>query len=138
MILDKELCFADEQAITTDANSEHVLDLSVARNIGKGEPMAAVVFITTDFDTTEEDGTLDISVITDDNVNMSSETIIASAPQLAEAALVAGREPIVIPIPSFYTAERYLALDFNVGSHTFTAGKVDAYLVPLSFLQTNK
>ena len=62
MILDKELCFADDQAITTDAKSEHVLDLSVARNIGKGEPMAAVIFVKETFETATDNGTLDISV----------------------------------------------------------------------------
>jgi hypothetical protein len=137
MILDKELCFADDQAITTDAKSEHVLDLSVARNIGKGEPMAAVIFVKETFETATDNGTLDISVITDEASNMAGGTKIASAPQLAEAALLKGRDPIVIHIPSFYTAERYMALDFDVGTAAFTAGKVDAYLVPLSFLQTN-
>jgi len=138
MILDKKLCFADAQSITTDANSEHVIDTSVAREIGKGEPMAAVIFVTTTFGTASGDTTLDISVITDDNNSMSSETIVASAPQLSKSELTAGRDPIIIPIPPFAGLKRYLALDFNVGSTAFNAGAVDAYLVPLNSIQTNK
>lgn len=137
MILDNASAFCTAQSITTDANSESYIDLKSARNIGKGEPMAAVIFVTTTFDTTEEDGTLDISVITDDNSSFNSETIIASALQCSEASLTAGRNPIVIPIPTFYTAERYMALDFNVGSHAFTAGVVDAYLMRMCDIQTN-
>ncbi len=138
MIIDAKLAFSTAQDITTDTNSESYIDLAAARNIGAGEPMAAVIFVTTTFDTDEEDGTLDISVITDDETSFGSETIIASAPQLTEENLTAGRDPIVIPLPPLYTAERYLALDYNVGNHAFKAGKVDAYLMRMCDIQTNQ
>ncbi len=138
MILDTALAFSTAQDLTADAASESYLDLSVARNIGKGEPMAAVVFVSTTLDTAAEGGTLDVTVQTDDNTGFNSPTTIATAPQRAESTLAAGCNPIVIPIPTFYTAEQYMRLYYNVNNaDAFTSGAVEPSLMRLSDIQSN-
>ena len=42
MILDKENLFSDDQALTTTAVSENVIDTGAAKDVGPGEPLRVV------------------------------------------------------------------------------------------------
>jgi len=66
MILDSQLKFSDSQAVTADAVGTNVVDLSVARSIGSGEPMAVmfVVEVAADQTTGDEDYTFDVEYAT--------------------------------------------------------------------------
>ena len=66
MILDSQQKFSDSQAVTTDAVGTNVIDLSAARSIGSGEPMAVmfVVEVAADQTTGDEDYTFDVEYAT--------------------------------------------------------------------------
>jgi hypothetical protein len=124
MILDKQLVLSDAAAITTDAYSD-VMDQVVA---GRADPpLTLILRVVTAFDTAEEDGTLDITIETDDNESFTSATTVHTIAQLAEATLVAGYLIAHIALP--HNLERYMRIKYNVGTHAFTAGAIDAYLV---------
>lgn len=138
MILDDKLCLSDAQEVTADAGSTNYIDLLAASNIGKGEPLVVMFTVDTTFDTGSEGGTLDITLQTDDNTSFTSATTIATATQIAEATLVAGMTPVVLPIPTFYTGERYFRAYYNVNnSDPFTAGKINAYVMRAADVQDN-
>ena len=52
MILDSQLNFSDSQAVTASAVGTNVIDLSVDRSIGSGEPMAVMFVVEVDADAT--------------------------------------------------------------------------------------
>ena len=66
MILDSQTKFSDSQAVTDSAVGTNVIDLSVARSIGSGEPMAVmfVVEVAADQTSGDEDYTFDVEYAT--------------------------------------------------------------------------
>lgn len=126
MFVDSQLMFSDAQALTTTAVSTNIIDLSVDRNIGKGEPMAIVLTFGVDSGGTSP--TLQVVLQTDNDVAFGSLTTIASSAVVLDA--VAG-DSIVLPIG--YSNERYLRLSYVTGGTTPTA-TVDAYLQPMSMI----
>lgn len=139
MIIDKENKLADAQALTATAASENYIDASVARDIGKGEPLALVVSVTTELDSAGDTATLDIKVEADSVTNFASPTTLVQSAQIAEASCVAGAQ-FVLPIPPemIGASDRYLRAYFTVGTENFTSGNIDAVIMPLSMVQTNK
>lgn len=126
MFVDSQLMFSDAQALTTTAVSTNDIDLSSDRNIGKGEPMAVVVTFGADSGGTSP--TLQVELLTDNDVAFGSATTLASSAVVLSAK--AG-DSIVLPIG--YENERYLRLNYVTGGTTPTA-TVDAYLQPMSMI----
>ena len=62
MYLDSQLQFSDTQTVVATAVATNVLDLSVDRSIGNGEPMAVLFIIESDAVQTgsDEDYTFDV------------------------------------------------------------------------------
>lgn len=129
MILDAHNMLSDAQAVTADATSANVIDLSQGKNLGDGEPMAILLCVDVAADATTGDETYEFEVHTDDNAAMSSSTELV-AKTIAAAALTAGSKH-VIPIPPGAVFERYLALKYDVGGTTPTI-TASAYLVPMA------
>ena len=77
MILDTLLEFSDAQALTATADSTTVVDLSVDRDIGKGEAMALVINVVVAADVADADETYEFQLESDDNASMTSSTIVA-------------------------------------------------------------
>lgn len=127
MIVDKQLELDDAAALTSTRVSTNAIDLTTVRDIGKGKPLYAVVTVDTALDSTEEDAVLSISVITDDDAALGSPTTKLTWPNIAEASLGAGVNPIIIPIP-YGIGERYLGLNYAVSVHNFTTGNISAFI----------
>jgi len=117
------------QAISVDAYSTNVIDLTQARKIGIGEPLGIGLFIEVAADFTTGNETYTFEIHTDDNAAMSSGTKIFEVTYTA-AELTAGAFKY-LPLPQDKTYERYLALYYNVGGTTPTV-TVSAYLGPRS------
>ena len=117
MYVDALLQFSDAQALTADAPSTNVIDLSVARDIGVGRDLYVVVNVVADLT-----GTLQVNVETDDNDAFSSATVSADIGSLPAAA-VAGTVLLYKLSPAVMN-ERYIRLDLN----GVTAGSVDAFM----------
>lgn len=132
MIMDKELVFSSQQAVTTDGVSDDVIDTVVA---GRAfEELFLEVVVDVAFDTTEEDGTLDITLQTDDAEAFGTAVTLLTIAQQAEAALTAGKVVFRGRIPA--GAKRYLRMNYEVGAHAFTTGKISAHLVQVPQLHT--
>jgi hypothetical protein len=145
MFLDAYLQFSDSQAITADAVGTNVIDLSTARSIGNGEPMAVVfvVEVAADQTTGDEDYTFEVEYASNAAQSTGRQLIgrrvfesgTPTAPAQDADLLVAGFK-FAIPIPPTVVGEdeRYLGVRYDVTGTTPTI-TVSAYLMPLSMVE---
>lgn len=130
MITDANLTLSASQAVTATAFSTNTLDLGVARDIGVGEELNIYVNVEV---TAAAAGaaTVNFQIVTSANPNLSTPTIIGQTDAIPKANLVAG-SAIQIPIPvSFINSlgQRYLGLQYTVGTGPLTAGTFSAGIV---------
>lgn len=139
MIMDAQNRPSNAQAITTGTQvSTDSIDLLTAQdNPGRsGQPMRAVALVAA----TLTGGTsVQAQLISSANANLSSPTVLASGPVVAEAAAVAGKVLLDVPLPDI--GERYLGFQYvNVGTHgagSVTAGIVGGTDRPSSLIPMN-
>jgi len=144
MYLDSQLQFSDTQTVTATAVATNVLDLSVDRSIGNGEPMAVLFIIESAAVQTggDEDYTFDVEYASNAAQSTGRQRIgqrifesgTPGAPAQNADLLVAGFT-FSIPIPPTKLTESEIFL----GVRYTTAGAaadvdVSAYLVPLSMI----
>ena len=130
MYVDKLLQFSDAQALTATAVSTNVIPLSSDRDIGIGEPMAAVVFITTAADYTAGNETYQFTLQTATDAAFTSAVTVVASGVINGDDLPLGKK-IVLPIG--HANLRFLRVNYTLGGTTPTA-TVDAYLSPLKFI----
>ena len=147
MILDALLQFSDSQAVTADAVGTNVIDLSVNRSIGNGEPMAVVfvVEVAADQTTGDEDYTFDVEYATDAAQTTGRQLIgrrvfesgTPGAPAQDADLLVAGFK-VVIPVPPTQLSEsaRYFGIRYDVTGTTPTI-TCSAFLTPLNMVESS-
>jgi len=145
MMLDKQLQFADSQALTSTALLTNVIDMgAVDKNDFVGEPMAVVfnVEVAADQTTGDEDYTFVVesasdAAITTDRKELARRKFESGTPDApAENAdlLVAGFVfAIVLPPGGLSEVERYLAVRYT-GAGTSPTITLSAHLVPLKFV----
>ncbi len=149
MIIDNNLLFSDAQALTTTgAVATNVIDLSVARSIGAGEPMAVVfvVDVTADQTTGDEDYTFDVEFATNAGQTTGRQLIgrrvfesgTPTAPAQDADLLVAGYM-FAIPIPSVSSSEDelYLGVRYTLAGTTPTI-TCTSFLLPMSMIDSHK
>jgi len=148
MYVDAQLQFSDAQAVTTDAVGTNVIDLTVDRSIGNGEPMAVVfvIDVAADQTTGDEDYTFDVEYASNAAQTTGRQLIgrrvfesgTPTAPAQDADLLVAGFT-FAIPIPptNLSESERYLGIRYDTTGTTPTI-TVTAYLAPLSAIQIGK
>lgn len=124
MITDKNLTLASDQALTATAASEDVIDLTIDRDIGVGEPLWLVLVVKVAAGGTSP--TMALSVETDDNSGFSSASTIITFPTLAAADMALGA---VHAYPFPLANERYVRGKFTLGGTSPTV-TVDLYLTP--------
>lgn len=144
MYIDAELQFSDAQAVTTDAVGTNVIDLSLDRSIGNGEPMAVVFAITTDADQTTGDEDYTFQVEYASNAAQSTgrqligerrfESGTPTAPAQDADLLVVGFR-VIIPIPptTLAESEQFLGIRYDTTGTTPIIG-VSAWLTPMSMI----
>ena len=128
MHLDNELKFSAAQAITDDAYSSNVIDRGVAGALG--DDLYLVCRVHTAF-VSAGGATLQIKVRTDGDLsggNLASGNDLLMSKVLAVADLAANTEVFKVKLPA--GLERYIQVYYEVGTSTFSAGKMDAFLVP--------
>lgn len=148
MFIDANQLFSDAQAITADAVGTNVIDISTARSVGSGQPMAVVfvVDVAADQTTGDEDYTFDVEYATNAAQSTGRQLIgrrvfesgTPTAPAQDADLLVAGYM-FAIPIPPVSASEdeRYLGIRYDVTGTTPTI-TCTAFLAPLSLLDTHK
>lgn len=144
MYIDAENQFSDAQAVTTDAVGTNVIDLSLNRSIGNGEPMAVVFAITTDADQTtgDEDYTFQVEYATNAAQSTGRQLIgerrfesgTPTAPAQDADLLVIGFR-VIIPIPPTTLGEsaQFLGIRYDTTGTTPIIG-VSAWLTPMSMI----
>ena len=147
MILDSKLLFADEQELTATAVGTNVLDLTVARSVGNGEPLAVVfvVDVAADQTTGDEDYTFEVeyssvAAQTSGYVTIGRRVYESGTPDVpAQNAdlLVAGYK-FAIPIPPTGAGddERYIGIRSTLAGTTPTI-TITAFLQPMSMIDAS-
>ncbi len=117
--------FAKEQPVTGTALGEFVKDLgSQPPDFGGSDAPFLIVSCS---DTAAGAGTLKAELLTSDNADLSSPTVVASSGEFAAANLEAGAELLAIRLPGG-DMKRYLGVRFVVTGGDFTAGEYNAFL----------
>jgi len=140
MYIDKQLIFEEGWDIgavgtaTTDYSDGCINLAMVARDVGKGRQMYAVVVVTETFMPSSTVGTVTFHLIEDANDTITSGSVILlSTEAFVTTTLTEGRAPIVIPVPSS-VALQYLGMSITF-SNDVTDGIIDAFLT--TEVQTN-
>ena len=133
MYLDRQNTVSQSQAVTATAVSTDTIDLSVARDIGPGEDLRFMFNVDTAV-TAAGAATVNFQVITSAAANLSSPTVIAQTDAIAKTELTAGRRPIEVVVPRSLLAaqpigQRYIGVQYTVGTGPLTAGAFTAYLI---------
>lgn len=137
MITDAFLQLSSAQAVTASAVSANAIDLGVARDVGPGEDMYVVINVDTTV-TAAGAATVNFQVIsgsgTSGGVINAGITVLAQTDALAKTELTAGRRPIIIQVPRSQllaqpVGQRYLGLQYTVGTGPLTAGAFTASIV---------
>jgi hypothetical protein len=125
MIVDAQLLFSDEQAVTAAAGSTNTIDLSAVRNIGVGENLYVVVVCTTAMTDTGSDSTLAVALEGDSTTTFtpdSTKTLFTfSALSAAGTTKIAKLSPDDINL-------RYARLKYTPGGGDLTTGSFTAFI----------
>ena len=130
MLTDALLQLSSAQAVTASAVSTNTIDLGVARDIGVGADLYAVITVD-EAATASGSATVNFQVISSANANLSSANIISQTDAIAKTDLTLARKPIVICISqatllSLPVGQRYLGVQYTVATGPLTAGKFSA------------
>ena len=144
MYLDSQLQFSDTQTVTATAVATNVLDLSVDRSIGNGEPMAVLFIIESAAVQSggDEDYTFDVEYASDAAQTTGRQRIgqrifesgTPTAPAQNADLLVTGFV-FLIPIPptKLSESEQFLGIRY-VTAGTSPTITCDAFLIPMSMI----
>jgi len=135
MILDERTEFCDATALNTGAAGTYligdVIDLSVARDIGAGEPLFFVVTVDTAV-TSGGAATVTFQLASDAQAAIATDgsaSVHFASAAIPKATLVAGYRAVAVRLPTEGTAyEQYLGVLQITGTAALTAGKVNAFL----------
>jgi hypothetical protein len=94
---------------------------------GRGRPVHLVVRITETF-TSAGAATVKAQLISSASANLGTPTVLGSSEAIALATLVKGYQFRVAGVLPKGIAQRYLGVQYVIGTATTTAGKCDAYL----------
>lgn len=142
MILDNALEFADAVSVAAaagTANIGDVIDLTLARDIGNGQPLYLVINVDTEIITGGTAGTIQFQLVSDavtspatdgnQTIHYISDTFVTDDTLLIDDELRAGAYPFVVALPlEGKEYERYLGVQAVVATTTTTAGAINAFL----------
>lgn len=130
MYVDSQNKFAEGQALTATAVSTNVIDLSVDRNIGKGEPMAAMVTIAVDADTVDGDETYQFVLQTSADEAFTTPFDIVTSQAFDGTTLTEGH---IVVLAMGHNNLQYLRLNSVLGGTTPSV-TINAFLQPMSMI----
>jgi len=123
MRTDRETWLSQQQALTSGTAYSNSYDLGLARDMGIGTAIRAVVNVSTTF----TGGTNEtFNLVQSANSDLTSPDILVSSGAILEAALTGGTRVMDVVVPR--TTKRYVGWQF-VASGTHTGGAVDALFV---------
>lgn len=132
-VLDSRLLFGESESIigsTGTANVGDVINLSAARDIGKGSPLYLCVQVQTAVDSSGNGASVAFQLVSDGTgtIATSGQTVHVSSGAIAEATLVAGYRFVIALPREGAVYEQYLALQTVISGEAVTAGAIDAFI----------
>lgn len=141
MYIDSQIELATAQAVTATAVGANVVDLR-ALNLGAGSQAAVqdgdpgqgadlYLVVRTAVACTDvgSDATLQVSLETSPNSDLSASTVIVQSGVIPFASFsAAGSQVWVVPLPPSRNWRRYLGVRFTIGAGPLTAGAFDAFI----------
>lgn len=124
MIIDKDLMFAKDQAVTVSAAGSVVLDQGTAGDAIDQELYFCAVCTTAA--TADGAATVQVALQTATDAAFTSPITLYQSDAIAKASLVAGARTVTVRVPR--GAKRYLRAYFTVATGPLTAGKFSAFL----------
>lgn len=127
MMIDRQLRFSNDQAVTTTANSTDLIDLhSASVNLGVGQPIYWVVVCTVAMTDSGSDSTVIATLTTDDATSFGSATTVETAATFSAASAAGTRR--IMRLDKFSTAERYLRVTYTVANGALDTGSFTSFL----------
>jgi len=145
MIRDNLGTFGTDVAVAQTAGSwfnfTNVIDTSVARDVGMGQPVWLVVVVTDTVETASTAGTLTLRLVSDGtssisttvpSIHLVSTAFVTDDEATGAPDLVGGDVAWCVPLPpeGQEPYEQYLGLQYNVATNDTTAGTLTAFLTP--------
>ena len=135
MILDAYNEFCDATALNTGGPGTYLIgnqiDLSVARDIGNGEPLYLVITVDTQ-PTSGGAATAQFTLASDDTANIATNgtaSVHFQTKAFTIAEMTAGKVLAAVPLPpEGVPYERFLGILQTTGAAAFTGGKINAFL----------
>lgn len=118
---------APNTALTATRVSTNVVDAKGFGDVGIGGCLYIYVQVNTAL-TSAGASTLTVALQTDDNASFSSATTVYTTAAIPKASLIAGYQVVNVAVPT--GCERYLRLNYTVGTADFTAGSITAEIIP--------
>lgn len=142
MIMDERLEFADAVSVAAAAGTAligDVIDLTVARDIGNGEPLYLVITTDTEIITGGVAGTVQFKLVSDAQAAIATDgtasehyatkAYVTAGAAANDAQLNAGGVIACVALPmEGVVYERYLGILCVTATTTTTAGKINAFL----------
>lgn len=128
MIIDRQLRFCSELAVTASAASTDLIDMLAAQDWAPGTPLWVVVVCTEAMTDTGSNSTVTPSIESDTAAAFSSATTVQTLP--AFAATSAAGTVIKAPLAPMATKERFIRMYFTVANGDLSAGKFTAFITP--------
>lgn len=122
MILDQSLQMSSAQAVTASAASTNVIDQGAAGDAVQSE-LYLVVQVR---QAAAASGAATVNFVLQTSPDNSTWTTLFDSGAIGKAALTANAQPVRVPMP--VGAQRYLQVQYNVGTGPLTAGAFDAFL----------
>jgi hypothetical protein len=126
MITDAHMQFSTAQTVTTTAVSTNTVDQG-PQGLGIADELA-VAFTVTEAVTAAGAATVTFQIITSDSASLTSPTVVAQTGAIGKAELTLGKQlSLRMPkVASLATPQRYLGVQYLVGTGPLTAGKFSA------------
>ena len=142
MIIDNTLEFADAASVADIAGTHNVgdiIDSSVVRDLGNGQPVYLVITVDTEIITAGTAGTIQFQLVSDStdtiatdgsqSIHVISEEYVTDDAAANDAELSVGQVPFLVALPvQGQQYEHYLAVQYVVGTETTSAGAISAFL----------
>lgn len=127
MMIDRQLRFSNDQAVTASAASTDLIDLhSATVNLGTGQPIYWITVCTLAMTDSGSDSTVTAALETDDASSFGSATAVQSATAFGATSAAGTRR--VVRLDKFSTAERYLRVYYTVANGNLSQGSFTSFL----------
>jgi hypothetical protein len=133
MITDRLLRFSNAQTVTATAVSADTADLGVNRDMAPGKALTLSVSVD-EAVAAAGAATVTFQIISSAAAALTSPTVLASTDAIGKADLPLGRKPILLALSrnqliAMPVGQRYLGVQYVVGTGPLTAGKFTANLI---------